>query len=404
VEESRKGIAFVTERVVCSLADILSRFEQVPGRYNWHSTYVEPNATITEVEISRGILNIAAGLQYLHTVKKKLHLNVSPESIVLTPTGHWKLCGFGFALGIQADEFRIALPYFLGPSAAGKGIRLEPDLRYSGSEMSDGGTGGDGATIRQASQSADVFSLGIVGYEMYRYNLMLAVQGRAHQAVIQVHNNSLQDHPLALQTVESLDYNPVPLAARQLLTGMLQHSAQSRLSLLDLTNNPFFHSGDMSVMNTIDELASKDVGSQASILSSLPSQICNFSPRIIENTVLPVICQVGVANPSMWVYTLPVLTFISSKITTAAFLRIATPAFVKGLAVSEFTETIHAFVKHIDLLLEKFDPQFFQANVVPMLCNGIDRQVSNTLQVATIASLVDPRYRNKSYVAGCTDS
>lgn len=378
---------------MCSLADILSRFEQVPGRYNWHTTYVEPNATITEVEISRGILNVAAGLQYLHTVKKKLHLNVSPESIVLTPTGHWKLCGFGFALGIQADEFRIALPYFLGPgSAAVKSIRLEPDLRYSGSEMSDGGAGGDGATIRQASHTSDVFSLGLVGYEMYRYNLMLAVQGRAHSPVIQIHNNNLNDHPLAVQAVDSLDYSSVPLAARQLLTGMMQHNAQSRISLLDLTNNPFFHSGDMAVLSTVDELLFKDVGSQASILSSLSSQICNFSPRIIENTVLPVICNVGVANPSMWVYTLPVLTFISTKITTAAFLRNATAAFMKGLAVSEFTETIHAFVKHIDLLLDKFDPQFFQANVVPMLCNGIDRQVSNTLQVATIAVLVDPRY------------
>lgn len=46
-EDSRKGVAFVTERIVCSLADLLSRFEQIPGRYNWHSNYLEPNATIT---------------------------------------------------------------------------------------------------------------------------------------------------------------------------------------------------------------------------------------------------------------------------------------------------------------------------------------------------------------------
>ena len=98
-EESRKGIVFVTEHVICSLADILSRFDQVPGRYNWHSLYLEPNATIIEVEISRGILNVAAGIQYLHTVEKKLHLNISSESIVLTPSGQWKLCGIGFCTG-----------------------------------------------------------------------------------------------------------------------------------------------------------------------------------------------------------------------------------------------------------------------------------------------------------------
>ena len=46
-EDSRKGMAFVTERIVCSLADLLSRFEQIPGRYNWHANYLEPSATIT---------------------------------------------------------------------------------------------------------------------------------------------------------------------------------------------------------------------------------------------------------------------------------------------------------------------------------------------------------------------
>lgn len=396
VEESRKGIAFVTERVVCSLADILSRFEQVPGRYNWAASYVEPNATITEVEISRGILNVAAGIQYLHTVKKKLHLNISPESIVLTPSGQWKLCGFGFALGIQSDEFRIALPYFLSAPTSTKAIRLEPDLRYSGPEMSEGGAGGDGATIRHASHSADIFSLGVVAYEVYRYNLMLAVQGRAHTPLVQLHNNSLIDHPLAIQVTESADMSAVPLAARQLLTGMIQLNGQARISFLDLSNNPFFHSGSLSVLNTVDELLSKDVGSQASILASLCSQISAFSPRIIENTILPVVCDVGVNNPSMWVYTLPVLSFISTKLSGAAFRKIASPSFVKGLAVADFTETIHAFVKHMGLLLDIFDPQFFQAHVVPMMCNGIDRQVSNALQVATIAVLHDERYVDRA--------
>ena len=46
-EDSRKGMAFVTERVVFSLADLLSRFELIPGRYKWHTNYLESNATIT---------------------------------------------------------------------------------------------------------------------------------------------------------------------------------------------------------------------------------------------------------------------------------------------------------------------------------------------------------------------
>ena len=118
-----------------------------------------------------------------------------------------------FALGIQSDDFRIALPYFLGASSSTpKAIQLEPDLRYCGSEMSEGGLGGDGATSRHAAQSADVFSLGFVGVEMYRYCLLLEVQGLAHSPIIQLHNNNLAEHPLSLQAVQGIDYSPVPLA------------------------------------------------------------------------------------------------------------------------------------------------------------------------------------------------
>jgi hypothetical protein len=49
-------MAFVTERIVCSLADLLTRFEQIPGRYNWHTNYLEPNATITGTSSAPSLL------------------------------------------------------------------------------------------------------------------------------------------------------------------------------------------------------------------------------------------------------------------------------------------------------------------------------------------------------------
>mmetsp|Transcript_8941 Transcript_8941/g.13432 ORF Transcript_8941/g.13432 Transcript_8941/m.13432 type:complete len:1031 (-) Transcript_8941:98-3190(-) len=389
VEEGRKGIAFVTERIVCSLADLLQRFESIPGRYSWHSVYLDPSATITEVEISRGILNIASGLQYLHSVKRRLHLNISPESIVLTPNGQWKLCGLGFSLSMTADDVRVALPYFLNQSNAP--IRLEPDVRYCAPEVTEGGLS-PGGNIRYASIPTDIFALGLLGFEVYRYNLQTAMQGRTHIPVLDVNNNSISEHcSKVLDAIAKLDYSSVPLALRQVVTGMLQASAAARVSALDIINNPFFHSGDLAVLKAMDELPSKDVGSQASNLASLPSQISHFSPRLIENSILPVVCLIGTANPAMWSYTLPVLAFISSKIPSQSFLRVATPAITKGLAVSDFTETIYAFVKHVDLLLDNFDMQYFQQNVVPMLCNGVDRQSSPSLQVSAIKVLVDDR-------------
>jgi hypothetical protein len=389
----------VTERIICSLSDLLTRFENVPGRYTWHQSYLENDATITEIEISRGLLNIAHGLQYLHTVKKKLHLNVSPESIVLTPTGQWKLCGFGFNVAMMNDDTRVPLPYFLNQQKSTSLVRLEPDLTFCGPEMSEGAnhaaaTGVMEATIRYGTPASDIFSLGLLVFEMYRYNLQIAAQGRTYTPLVLVHNNSLLEHAnTILPLLEQLDHSSsaTPYGLRQLLIGMLQPNPIARVSGLDLINNPFFHSGDLTVFKTMDDLLLKDIGAQASLLSSLPNQINHFNSRILANTILPVICASGVQNPVMWAYSLPVIAFISTKLTTAAFVRVVTPPIITGLAVSDVTDTIFAFVKHMELFLEKFDSSFFTAHVIPMLCHGIDKQGAVALQVATISVLVDDR-------------
>jgi len=122
VEDSKNAIVFTTERVVCSLSDLLTHFEHAPGGVAELSSmgfFDNPSSSsssssISETEISRGLFNIAQGLQYLHTVQRRLHMNVSPESVVITATGQWRLVGFGLSLSFaQGDQMRIASPYFM---------------------------------------------------------------------------------------------------------------------------------------------------------------------------------------------------------------------------------------------------------------------------------------------------
>ena len=52
---------------------------------------------MSEFEVCHGMHQIAEGLRFLHEEAKVVHGNVCPSSIVLTTSGDWKLCGFGFA-------------------------------------------------------------------------------------------------------------------------------------------------------------------------------------------------------------------------------------------------------------------------------------------------------------------
>jgi SCY1-like protein 2 len=115
VEDSKNAIVFSTERIICSLSDLLTNFEHIAGGFAELSGFIDNSpSSISETEISRGLFNIAQGLQYLHTVQRKLHMNVTPECVVITSSGQWKLCGFGLSLSFaQGEQMRIASPYFM---------------------------------------------------------------------------------------------------------------------------------------------------------------------------------------------------------------------------------------------------------------------------------------------------
>ena len=48
------------------------------------------------VEIRYGLLEIAEALEFLHSDVKMMHGNVTPECVVVTTGGNWKLMGFNF--------------------------------------------------------------------------------------------------------------------------------------------------------------------------------------------------------------------------------------------------------------------------------------------------------------------
>jgi len=54
-------------------------------------------------------LQIAEALAYLHNVEQVVHLNVCPQSIVITKRGMWKLAGFAFAVSCSPEQQTVRL-------------------------------------------------------------------------------------------------------------------------------------------------------------------------------------------------------------------------------------------------------------------------------------------------------
>ncbi|KAL8578142.1 hypothetical protein ACOMHN_051697 [Nucella lapillus] len=87
------SLAFATEPVIGSLANVLGNHERLP-------TNIPPEIRdhdFIELEIKLGILQIAEALSYLHNTEQLMHRNICPQSVLLTRRGHWKLAGFCFS-------------------------------------------------------------------------------------------------------------------------------------------------------------------------------------------------------------------------------------------------------------------------------------------------------------------
>ena len=84
LEETRTELTFVTETVTASLSTILS-----PAAGSRRNGKRPPEAEssrdldLDEVEIQKGTLQIAKGLHFLHQQAKLVHLNLSPEAILI---------------------------------------------------------------------------------------------------------------------------------------------------------------------------------------------------------------------------------------------------------------------------------------------------------------------------------
>lgn len=103
VEETRNGgLQFATEAVTTSLAGLLQEKDEQErgGARGGTSRYVVEDSDgtrrrreleIDELEIQKGLLQLAKGLEFLHESAGLVHSNLTPHAVVVNAKSDWKL-------------------------------------------------------------------------------------------------------------------------------------------------------------------------------------------------------------------------------------------------------------------------------------------------------------------------
>lgn len=201
LEESRDSLAFATEPVFASLANVLGQTFNMPQPANI-SDY-----NFFDVEIKYGLLQISEGLAFLHNDMKLLHKNVTPESVIISSQGAWKLFGLDFCIhninppnapaNYPFEDFSPTLPNI-----------CQPNLDFLAPEC---------IVSQIHSPASDMFSLGMLIYAIHSSDKKCIKPARDIQqfkARVQdlkkLSPNKLQCIPEALREFVKLLLNVVP--------------------------------------------------------------------------------------------------------------------------------------------------------------------------------------------------
>ena len=85
LEETRSELTFVTEYITSSLANLISAAstKRKDGQSRPPGAESSVEIDLDEVEIQKGTLQIAKALMFLHQQAKMVHLNITPDAILV---------------------------------------------------------------------------------------------------------------------------------------------------------------------------------------------------------------------------------------------------------------------------------------------------------------------------------
>ena len=296
VEDTRNGgLMFATEPVTATLASLLrdqdyeSKSESSrgrAGRYKVEDTDGNPKeAEIDELEIQKGLLQVAKGLEFLHESAGLVHGNLTPEAIFINQKSDWKISGLGFSGAGDTS----ATASNTTPIALSEVMYHDPRLPRN-LQLNLDYTSPDFVMDGKISASADMFSLGLV---------ILALYNIPHESPLHTNGNVSAYKKLfaSSSTVPAANNNFLCAKAlpRQLLTDVLPRlitrKPAQRMNAREFQQSQFFNSILVSAIKFLDSLPAKNAHEKTQFMRGLPRILDQFPKSVLDKKVLPALLE-----------------------------------------------------------------------------------------------------------------
>ncbi|KAJ5495649.1 hypothetical protein N7539_000765 [Penicillium diatomitis] len=293
VEETRNGgLMFATEHLTASLSGLLldkNEQEGSSGSSARGSRYVVQDADgtrrrreieIDELEIQKGLLQVAKGLEFLHESAGLVHGNLNPDAIYVNAKSDWKISGLGFAGPPDASETRSTLP----PLAVSEVLYQDPRLPAS-VQLNMDYTSPDFAFDSNVSSAADLFSLGLI---------IVALYNSPHLSPLQTHGNLTTYKKLLSSPSTTPSQNNNFLCSQTIPRDVLSHvlprlitrRPAQRMNAREFQQSQYFDNVLVSTIRFLETLPTKNANEKTQFLRGLQRVLPDFPVSVLEKKLL----------------------------------------------------------------------------------------------------------------------
>ncbi|EIW72720.1 hypothetical protein TREMEDRAFT_70798 [Tremella mesenterica DSM 1558] len=362
LEETRSELTFVTEVVTSSLGILLSAVSGSSKRQNGQSRPPGMEGTeevdLDEVEIQKGTLQIAKGLRFLHQQARMVHLNLSPEAILINSKGDWKLSGLGLTTPLtQPDGSATKYVY---PEGDG---RLPPQVQWKLDYLAP-----EYALDATLTPASDLYSLGCVLYAVH----MGGKPPFQNRGSMQSLRENAEGSLIRRDWASGSRWERQSSELKDLLPRLLTRQPSTRISLASLPSHPFFSSLAINTLNFLDPttFASKPREEKATFLRGLVRVLPNFSDRLRKGKILPSLLD-EMKDSYLLPFLLPNVFEISRSLTKDEFTSVL-PKLKPLFALKDPPQNMMTLLEHLSLFEEKTNPPIFREHVMPLIYNSLE--------------------------------
>ncbi|KAK0098171.1 hypothetical protein PV326_010748 [Microctonus aethiopoides] len=378
LEESRDSLAFATEPVFASLANVLGNLENVPQptpkSINSHK--------LLDVEIRYGLLQLGEGLAFLHSDVKLLHRNFCPESIVINKHGAWKIFGFDYcALNQNPNEKQPSWARVEYDSSASPIGQLQLD--YQAPECIVAGCCGP---------PSDIFALGMLSYVLHSSN---------NRPMYEYHGDKSECSRFFAEykSPPNSKLTPIPDGLRETVKLMLSSKPELRPDAHQFIKIEYFMDIGVKTLNYLDKLFQWDNLQKSQFYKGLPQVMKQLPHRVVLHRILPCLYKEFV-NPPMIPFVLPSILQVLEACTTDEFTENILPNIRPIFAMEEPPQISFVLLQRINSLLKLCSADVIKTDIIPMLTRALDSQTEQHQELClaalpSIATLIEsPTMKN----------